>query len=34
AMYRQTKQHLVPVFESNGSALVRPSDEELRSFLL
>ena len=34
AMYRLTKQNLVPVFESNGRALVRPTDEELREFLL
>ncbi|MFL6230095.1 MAG: glutaredoxin family protein [Pyrinomonadaceae bacterium] len=34
AMYRLTKQNLVPVFESDGRALVRPSDEELRAFLL
>jgi glutaredoxin len=34
AMYKLTKQNLVPVFESNGRALVRPSDAELREFLL
>jgi glutaredoxin len=34
AMYRLTKQNLVPVFESNGRALVRPTDAELREFLL
>ncbi|MDQ3907457.1 MAG: glutaredoxin family protein [Acidobacteriota bacterium] len=34
AMYRLTRQNLVPVFESEGRALVRPSDEKLREFLL
>lgn len=34
AMYRLTKQNLVPVFESQGRALVRPSSKELRDFLL
>jgi hypothetical protein len=34
AMYKLTKQNLVPVFEINGHALVRPSDEELIKFLL
>ena len=34
AMYRLTKQNLVPVLESTGRALVRPSDAELREFLL
>jgi arsenate reductase-like glutaredoxin family protein len=34
AMYRLTKQNLVPVYESQGRALVRPTDEELREFLL
>ena len=34
AMYRLTRQNLVPVFESGGRALVRPGDAELRSFLL
>jgi glutaredoxin len=34
AMYRMTRQGLVPVFEANGRALVRPSDEELSEFLL
>ena len=33
AMYRLTRQGLVPVFEANGRALVRPTDEELRGFL-
>lgn len=34
AMYRLTRQNLVPVFERGGRALVRPSDAELREFLL
>jgi len=34
AMYRMTRQGLVPVFEANGRALVRPSGEELAAFLL
>ena len=34
AMYRLTRQNLVPVFEREGRALVRPSDAELRDFLL
>ena len=34
AMYRLTRQNLVPVFEREGCALVRPSDAELRDFLL
>ncbi|MDT7542661.1 MAG: Glutaredoxin [Acidobacteriota bacterium] len=34
SMYKLTKQNLVPVFESHGRALVRPSDAELREFLL
>jgi len=34
SMYRLTRQNLVPVFESDGRALVRPSDGELREFLL
>jgi len=34
AMYKLTKQRLVPVFEANGQALVRPADEELAAFLL
>lgn len=33
-MYRLTKQRLVPVFEANGRALVRPGDEELTRLLL
>ncbi len=34
AMYQLTGQRLVPVFERNGRALVRPSDDELARFLL
>lgn len=34
AMYKLTKQNLVPVFENNGQALVRPTDVELAEFLL
>jgi glutaredoxin len=34
AMYRLTRQNLVPVFERGGRALVRPSDDELGQFLL
>ncbi|HEY3026146.1 MAG TPA: glutaredoxin family protein [Pyrinomonadaceae bacterium] len=34
AMYGLTRQRFVPVFELNGRALVRPSDEELVEFLL
>jgi arsenate reductase-like glutaredoxin family protein len=33
AMYKLTRQQLVPVFEANGRALVRPTDEELAAFL-
>ena len=33
AMYKLTKQRLVPVFEADGRALVRPTDEELASFI-
>ncbi len=33
AMYKLTKQNLVPVFEVRGHALVRPTDEELANFL-
>jgi glutaredoxin len=29
AMYKLTRQRFVPVFEANGRALVRPSNEEL-----
>ena len=34
AMYELTHQRLVPVFEANGRALVRPTDAELTDFLL
>lgn len=34
AMYKLTRQRLVPVFEARGRALVRPSDAELADFLL
>jgi glutaredoxin len=34
AMYELTRQRLVPVFEVNGRALVRPTDAELADFLL
>jgi glutaredoxin len=34
AMYKLTKQNLVPVFAVNGRALVRPTDGELTEFLL
>ena len=34
AMYELTRQRLVPVFEANGRALVRPTDAELAKFLL
>jgi glutaredoxin len=33
AMHRLTRQRLVPVFEANGRALVRPSEEELAELL-
>jgi glutaredoxin len=33
AMYRLTRQKLVPVVETNERALVRPTDVELREFL-
>jgi len=33
AMYRLTRQGLVPVFVVKGRALVRPSDEELEEAL-
>ena len=32
-MYKLTQQRLVPVFETNGKALVRPSAEELEELL-
>lgn len=34
AMYELTRQRLVPVFELNGRALVRPTDAELEKLLL
>lgn len=34
AMYRLTRQNLVPVVERDGRALVRPSGAELRDLLL
>jgi glutaredoxin len=34
AMHKLTRQRLVPVFEVNARALVRPTDEELTDFLL
>ena len=34
AMYELTAQRLVPVFEVNGRALVRPTDAELAELLL
>jgi arsenate reductase-like glutaredoxin family protein len=34
SMYKLTRQQFVPVFEANGRALVRPTDEELAEFLL
>ena len=34
AMYRLTRQRFVPVFEAEGRALVRPSDDELSRWLL
>ena len=34
AMYRLTRQNLVPVVEREGRALVRPSRAELKDFLL
>ena len=33
-MYELTHQRLVPVFEIDGQAFVRPTDEELKSLLL
>lgn len=32
AMYRLTRQNLVPVFARGGRALVRPTDEQLAEF--
>ena len=34
AMYGLTRQRFVPVFESEGRALVRPGDDALADFLL
>ena len=34
AMYKLTRQPLVPVVEARGRALVRPTDEELSDLLL
>ncbi len=34
AMYKSTRQRLVPVLEIEGRVAVRPTDEELRAFLL
>jgi arsenate reductase-like glutaredoxin family protein len=34
AMYRLTRQNLVPVFARDGRALVRPTDEQLTDFLV
>ena len=34
AMYELTRQRLVPVFEANGRALVRPTDAELAELIL
>jgi glutaredoxin 3 len=34
AMYKLTRQRLVPVVEAKGRALVRPTAEELTKFLL
>jgi arsenate reductase-like glutaredoxin family protein len=34
AMYELTRQRLVPVFETRGEALVRPTDKQLAEFLL
>ena len=33
AMYKLTKQPLVPVFEFEGRALVRPTEQELAALL-
>jgi hypothetical protein len=33
AMYRLTRQNLVPVFAHGTRALVRPTDEQLEEFL-
>ncbi|MDQ1591749.1 MAG: Glutaredoxin [Pyrinomonadaceae bacterium] len=34
AMYRLTRQNLVPVFARGEHALVRPTDEQLEEFLV
>jgi glutaredoxin len=34
AMYRLTRQNLVPVFATDERALVRPTDEQLEEFLV
>ena len=34
AMYKLTRQRLVPVFEVGGRALVRPSEQDLAALLL
>ena len=34
AMHRLTRQRLVPVFESRGEALVRPTNDELAKLFL
>ncbi len=34
AMYRLTRQNLVPVFARGGRALVRPTDQQLEEFLV
>ncbi|HEX8636395.1 MAG TPA: glutaredoxin family protein [Pyrinomonadaceae bacterium] len=34
AMYRLTRQNLVPVFARGERALVRPTDEQLEEFLV
>jgi arsenate reductase-like glutaredoxin family protein len=33
-MYRLTRQNLVPVFARDSRALVRPTDEQLKEFLV
>lgn len=33
AMYRLTRQRLVPVVEANGRAITRPDTNELREFI-
>jgi len=33
-MYKHTRQNLVPVFVTEDKALVRPSEDELKSLLL